>query len=196
QNLALRAKGSAVRVIRIVPNQIVTSAWETAPKVEHGMVVADLERDILKLAVIERHHRTGNVGLGLVHGFGLKKGALASSVAHDAHNVVVVGTNDKDMLTAARRIQTVGGGLVAASGGKSVAELPLPIGGLMTQESPDKVAARADALRDLAHNWGSRLSDPFATLSFLSLPVVPELRLTDHGLVDVPSFKVVPLWLN
>jgi adenine deaminase len=187
---------SLVRVIRLISDQIVTHTWTTEPRIQKGMIVPDLDRDILKLAVIERHHKTGNIGLGLVAGFGLKKGALASSVAHDSHNIIVVGTNDRDMLVAAKRLTSIGGGFVAAANGKVAAELPLPIAGLMSLEPPETVVAQQEKILKVARNWGVRLHNPFAALSFLALPVIPELKLTDKGLVDVNQFKVVPLWVE
>lgn len=194
KDFSLPVAGTSVRAIRIIPNQIVTVTWITEPKIEKRRVVADTERDLLKLAVIERHRKTGNIGLGLVAGFGLKKGALASSVAHDSHNIIVVGANDRDMFVAAKRLVALGGGFVCAARGKVAAELALPIAGLMSLEPAQEVAERMDKVRRVAHNWGSRLANPFAVLSFLALPVIPELKLTDKGLVDVNRFKVVSLW--
>jgi adenine deaminase len=196
RDFVIKARAGEVRVIRLIPDQIVTHNWVTEPKRERGQVVADIDRDILKLAVIERHHRTGNIGLGLVAGFELKKGALAASVAHDAHNVIVVGTNDKDMLAAVKRLVALGGGFVAAARGKVVAELALPLAGLMSLKPAEAVAAELDQMVKVSHNWGSRLHNPFAALSFVALPVIPELKLTDHGLVDVNQFKTVPLWVE
>jgi adenine deaminase len=194
KDFAIPVAGTNVKIIRVVPDQIVTVNWIAEPKVEKRMVVADIERDILKLAVIERHHKTGNIGLGLVAGFGIKKGALASSVAHDSHNIIVAGTNDKDMFVAAHRLVKIGGGFVAAAGGKVVAEVALPIAGLMSPAPAEEVIAAVAKILKVTHNWGARLPNPFATLSFLALPVIPELKLTDKGLVDVNRFKVVSLW--
>lgn len=196
KDFVIPAKVGEARVIRLVPDQIVTTTWLAQPRVERKQVVADTERDILKLAVIERHRKTGNVGLGLVAGFGMKKGALASSVAHDSHNIIVVGTNDKDMLVAAKRLVAIGGGFVAATKGKVVAEVPLAIAGLMSEKPAEEVVAQVNAIMKTARNWGVRLNNPFAALSFLALPVIPELKLTDKGLVDVNQFKVVPLWAD
>lgn len=194
KDFAIPVRGKEVRVIRLVPEQIVTNTWLTQPKTERKQVVADIDRDILKLAVIERHHRTGNIGLGLVAGLGLKKGAIASSVAHDSHNIIVAGANDKDMLVAAKRLVALGGGFVAADKGRVAAEVPLPIAGLMSEGPAEEVVAQLDAIMKKVHNWGVRLENPFAALSFLALPVIPELKLTDKGLVDVNQFKVVSLW--
>jgi adenine deaminase len=196
RDFAIPVEGREVRVIRLVPDQIVTNTWLAQPKIERKQVVADIDRDILKLAVVERHHRTGNIGLGLVAGLGLKKGAIASSVAHDSHNIIVAGTNDKDMFVAAKRLIALGGGFVAVAKGRVAAEVPLPIAGLMSEEPAETVVAQLDAIMKVVRNWGVRIGNPFAALSFLALPVIPELKLTDKGLVDVNKFKVVPLWTD
>jgi len=156
--------------------------------------VADVERDILKIAVIERHRATGNVGLGFVRGFGLRCGAIASSVAHVSHNIVVVGADDGDMMAAAREVAAMGGGLAAVEGGQVRARLPLPIAGLMSDAPIEVVRREMDELLAAARKMGCRLHDPFMTMSFLALPVIPELKLTDRGLVDVTQFKFVPLF--
>ncbi len=184
----------AARVIGVVPGQVVTQGLLLSPRVEGGEVVADPGRDVLKLAVVERHHGTGNVGLGLVRGFGLRKGALASTVAHDSHNIVVVGTSDEDMYTAVEALVRAGGGQVAVAGGEVLAELPLPIAGLMSDRPLEEVARAGRELIRAARELGSNLSDPFMQLSFLALPVIPKLKLTDRGLVDVDEFRHVPLW--
>lgn len=194
KSFAIKAQGELCRVIRIVPDQIITEQHVLAPTVEQGMVVADKERDLLKLAVIERHRASGRIGLGLVSGFSLKKGALGTTVAHDSHNIVIVGTNDADMLKAAKELKRMGGGFVAVAGGKVAASLPLPIAGLMSDRPAEEVAENLTRLLDKAHVWGSRLANPFVTLSFLALPVIPELKLTDKGLVDVAKFQIVSLF--
>jgi len=153
--------------------------------------VPDTERDILKLVVVERHKATGNIGLGLVKGFGLKKGALGSSIAHDSHNIVVAGTNDQDILAAVKEIERLQGGLVAAAGGKIQASLALPIAGLLSEEPLEVVVTKLEGLQKIAAALGCVLPSPFATLSFLALPVIPELRLTDKGLVDVVTFRLL-----
>lgn len=179
------ARGTAkIKVIGIVPNQIITRQLIESPKVEQGQVVADVARDILKLVVVERHRATGKVGVGFVRGFKLRNGALASSVAHDAHNVVVVGTNDADIVTAIRRLETLQGGLVAVADGKVKAELGLPIAGLVSDQPLADVIRLMDDLNAAAHALGSDLPAPFMTLSFLSLSPIPELKLTDQGLID------------
>jgi adenine deaminase len=148
------------------------------------------------MAVIERHHATGNVGLGLVQGFRLVRGALASSVAHDSHNIVVVGTRDEEMLAAVSAIKEMDGGLVAVEDGEVLASLPLPVAGLLSESHMQEVAEGIAECIDAAHKLGCTLEDPFMTLSFLCLPVIPELKLTDRGLVDAVAFRMVPLFLG
>lgn len=189
--LRIPASRSSQPVIEIVPNQIVTKKTDARPRIEDGLVVADTEQDILKLAVVERHQASGNIGLGLVKGFGLKTGALASSIAHDSHNIVVVGTNDDDMYAAVEEIERLQGGLVVASGGHILGSLALPIAGLLSSQPLEVVVTTLEELHRLSSTMGCVLPSPFATLSFLALPVIPELRLTDKGLVDVLAFKLI-----
>jgi len=199
--LRLAAQGDAQLVIEVVPGQIITRKRLELVQVENppsppltrgvGGILPDISRDILKLAVIERHKATGNIGLGLVKGFGLKHGALASSIAHDSHNIVVVGTNDEDIFQAVKEIERLEGGLVAVAGGKVLASLSLPIAGLLSDEPLEKVVDKLRKLEHVAAQMGTRLPSPFSVLSFLALPVIPELRLTDLGLVDVNEFKLV-----
>jgi adenine deaminase len=158
-----------------------------------GEIVADVERDVIKAAVVERHRASGNVGVGLVRGFGLRRGALATSFAHDSHNVVVVGTNDADMHTAVAEIDRLGGGLTVVADGDPLASLPLPVAGLMSPEPLETVAGQLETVEAAAASLGVGLPDPFAGLSFLALPVIPELRLTDLGLVDVQRMALLPL---
>jgi adenine deaminase len=180
------------RVIGVVPDQVITEHLVEQVPVRDGEVVADLERDTLKLAVIERHRGTGNVGLGFVHGLGLKRGALAGSVGHDAHNLIVAGCDDVSMVTAARAVGDLGGGLVAAGGEEVLASVPLPIAGLMSDQPLEKVRRQMDGLVGAATALGSSLHDPFMSLGFLALEVIPALKLTDQGLVDVERFDFVP----
>jgi adenine deaminase len=184
------------RVIGLVPDQIVTEQLVEPVPVVDGQAVTDVARDILKLAVIERHHTTGNVGLGFVRGLGLERGALAGSVAHDAHNLVVAGCDDGSMMTAARAVGELGGGLVAVAGDEVLAQVPLPIGGLMSDRPLETVRQQMDALVEAAHDLGSDLHDPLMTLGFLALEVIPSLKLTDQGLVDVEAFDFVSLWVE
>ncbi len=182
-----------VRVIGIVPDQLITENLLMAPRIEDGFLVADPARDLLKIAVVERHRGTGNVGLGLVKGFGLTRGALAGTVAHDHHNLIVAGADDRSMATAARAVTEAGGGLAAAVGERVLALQPLPIAGLMSDQPIEEVRSRLDELLDAARGLGSTLREPFMALSFLGLEVIPSLKLTDLGLVDVDRFELVPL---
>jgi adenine deaminase len=181
------------RVIGIVPDQIVTDSLVEEPRVEGGHVVADPERDLSKIAVIERHLGTGRVGLGLVRGFGLRSGAMASTVAHDAHNIVVVGVKDDDILRAVRRLADTGGGVVVVDRGIVKAELKLPVAGLLSDASLEDVIDASRACVEAAHELGCELASPFQSMAFLALSVIPSLKITDHGLVDVDRFELVPL---
>jgi adenine deaminase len=184
------------RVIGIVPDQIITKSLAIQPKIAKGLVVADLDSDVLKMAVVERHRATGNVGLGLVKGFGLQAGAIATSVAHDSHNIVVVGVTDEEMLDAVLKVKEMGGGLTVIKDDRIKASLPLPVAGLLSEMYMRDVAEGIDDCIDAAHDLGCQLKDPFMTLSFLCLPVIPELKLTDKGLVDVAKFQLVPLFME
>lgn len=179
------AGGRLVRVIGLVPGQIITRQLVLEAPVADGEVHADPARDILKLVVVERHGRGGNIGLGLVQGFGLQRGALASSVAHDSHNLIAVGVDDRDLLAALEHVAANGGGLAVAAGEVVRASLALPVAGLMSEEKPGGVAAAMEHLLLNARELGCTAESPFAALSFLALPVIPEVRLTDRGLVDV-----------
>ncbi len=189
--LRVVASGEAMPIIEVVPGQIITRKKREKAKIIDGTIVPDTDRDILKLVVVERHKATGNIGLGLVSGFGLKRGALASSMAHDSHNIIAVGTNDEDIFTAVKEIERLQGGLVVATGGEVLDSLSLPIAGLLSPEPLEDVVAKLEKLEQLAKDLGTKLPSPFATLSFLALPVIPELRLTDLGLVDVKEFKLI-----
>ncbi len=181
------------RVIGIVPNQIVTESLVEQPLVENGKALADPTRDLLKIAVVERHLGTGRVGLGFVRGFELRSGALASTVAHDAHNVVVVGVKDDDMLRAVRRLAETGGGVVVIDRGIVRAELKLPVAGLLSDAGLEEVIAASRACVEAAHDLGCELASPFQSMAFLALSVIPSLKITDRGLVDVDRFEIVPL---
>lgn len=182
-----------IRVIEIVPHQIVTKEVFATPKLADGKIVSDPERDILKLVVVERHRATGNVGVGFVRGFGLKRGALGSTVAHDAHNVVVVGVTDSDILAAIRALEEMRGGQVAVADGKIEAALPLPIAGLVSDQPLEIVIQKIAELKAAAARLGSSLDAPFMSLSFLSLSPIPALKLTDQGLVDAVNLKLTTL---
>jgi adenine deaminase len=178
-------------VIEVVPGQIVTGRSVEKVPVEGGRVAADPEHDILKLAVVERHRGTGNVGVGLVRGFGLRMGALASSYAHDSHNIVVVGASDDDMYKAALQVASLQGGLVVIADGEVIAALPLPVAGLMSPHPIHEVVRDFDAVEEAARSLGATVPAPFAVLSFLALPVIPSLKLTDRGLVDAATGRFV-----
>ena len=182
-------------MIEIIPNQIVTRQQIESPRVENGSVVSDMNRDILKMVVIERHHATGNVGVGFVRGFKLKRGALGSTVAHDAHNVVVVGTNDADILRVIQELEKLQGGQVAVVDGKVTAALALPVAGLVSDRPLAEVMRRIDGLNSAAHAMGCDLEAPFMTLSFLSLSPIPALKLTDQGLIDATTLRKTTLFV-
>jgi adenine deaminase len=175
------------------PGQIVTDSLIMPPRVADGAAFADPERDLAKIAVIERHLGTGRVGLGFIHGLGLRRGAIASTVAHDAHNVVVAGADDDDMVRAARRLGEIGGGMVAVHDRGIKAELALPVAGLMSDAPAEEVVAASRALGEAAAALGCTLEAPFHSLGFLALSVIPELKITDHGLIDVETFSIVGL---
>jgi adenine deaminase len=189
----LGAGGERVRVIEIVPGQLITGAAHEPPALRDGSVAADPERDLAKLAVVERHHATGRVGAGLVRGFGLRAGAFASTVAHDAHNIVVVGVDDASMAACVERLVALGGGIAVARDGAVRGELALPVAGLLSEEPAEAVVARLDELVALLRAQGVAGDAPFMTLSFLALSVIPDLKLTDRGLVDVVAARIVPL---
>jgi adenine deaminase len=193
-DLRISAGEGQTRVIGVIPEQVVTEALRLRPTTDGGFVVSDPERDLLKIAVVERHHGTGNVGLGLVQGVGLQRGAIASSVAHDSHNIVVVGTSDQEMKAAVAAVVEMAGGQVVLAGGEVQAACALPIAGLMSDRPLEEVRDQVEAMTEAAHALGCTLPDPLMTLSFLALPVIPALKLTDKGLVDVNAFDFVPLF--
>ena len=195
-DLRVEANGTRMRVIEIIPDQLVTRTGIARAAVRDDLAVADPKRDLLKIAVIERHRGIGRTGIGFLRGMGLRQGAIASSVAHDAHNIVVVGANDEDMRTAVGSVVAMGGGLAIVSAGDVLASLALPIAGLMSPAPIAATASQMDALLAAAQKLGTSLTDPFMTLSFLALPVIPALKITDHGLVDVDRFAVVPLFIS
>ncbi|RJR41950.1 MAG: adenine deaminase [Deltaproteobacteria bacterium] len=188
------ATDDMVKVIGLIPGQLLTEKRILPAPLHNGRLAADPARDLLKLAVLERHRATGNLGLALVQGFGLKQGALASTVAHDSHNIVAVGADETDMLLAMEHLVKLKGGLAVAAGGRVLADLALPIAGLISPEPLEAVAAAYGRLLEAYRQLGGGLPDPFMALSFLALPVIPALKLTDLGLVDVNKFEVVPLF--
>lgn len=194
-DLGINVAGSQVRLIGAIPNQLITNHLIEDTPQNGGKVSADTQRDILKMAVIERHLATGRVGKGLVRGVGLTRGAIASTVAHDHHNIVVVGADDQSMLAAAHAVADTRGGMAAADGESVLAQLPLPIAGLMSDQPIEQVRDQMTALLKAARQLGSPLHDPFMAMSFLALPVIPALKLTDHGLVDVEKFELVSLFV-
>jgi adenine deaminase len=185
--------GGDARVIGLVPDQVVTESLVEHPVTAQGAAVADASRDLAKIAVIERHLGTGRVGLGFVRGAGLQRGALASTVAHDAHNIVVLGMDDRDMVGAVQRLGELGGGIVVVDGGEVAAELPLPVAGLLADAPLAEVIEQSLACNEAARVLGWSGATPFLTLSFLGLSVIPSLKITDRGLVDVDRFELVPL---
>jgi adenine deaminase len=192
---ALRIPGQPglVEVVGIEPGQITTTHLQEEAPIRDGEIVADPSRDLLKLVVIERHHASGRVGLGLVKGFGLRKGAIASSVAHDAHNLIIAGADDSDILLATRILESMGGGFACVVDGDVRASVPLPYGGLISPLPAAELVQQLRVLDAAAAELGCTLDHPCMTLSFLSLSVIPSLKLTDQGLIDVETFKLVPL---
>ena len=193
-DLTIEAGPGTARVIGVIPEQVITEDLRLEPTVQDGKVVSDPSRDLLKIAVVERHRGTGNAGLGLVKGMGLRQGAIASSVAHDSHNIVTVGASDSDMRAAVAAIAEMGGGQVVVVAGQIRAACPLPIAGLMSDQPLEVVRAQVDRVTEAVRALGCPLPDPLMTLSFLALPVIPTLKLTDKGLVDVNRFDFVPLF--
>ena len=185
--------GGGARVIGVIPDQIVTESLVEEPAVTDGQAVADPERDLAKIAVIERHHGTGRRAVGLVRGFGLRSGALASTFSHDAHNIVAVGMDDQDLARAVARLTEIGGGVVVVEDRGVRAELALPIAGLISQAPLDEVVAASRRCIEAASKLGCTLPSPFQTMAFLALSVIPSLKITDQGLVDVDRFELVPL---
>lgn len=192
--LRIPKKGNRIRVITLVQDQIITGSMIATAKAEDGVLVSDPERDLLKIVVVERHKATGNIGKGFVQGFKLKYGAIASSVAHDAHNIVCVGVDDESILKAINRIKELKGGIVYAHGQNIVQELPLPYAGLMCDLDLTELVKRYKGLETSVKSNGCPLKAPFMTLSFLSLSVIPELKLTDKGLVDVNQGKIIDIF--
>ena len=194
-DLTIPHRGAKIRVIGLVPGEIVTEHLVLEPRVEDGEVVSDPSWDILKIVCLERHHGTGRYTVGFVKGFGLKEGALGTTVAHDSHQMLLVGVEDADLLLAARRLKELSGGLVVVAKGEILAELPLPVAGLLSNLTAEEVAERLEKLKEEARGLGSELPEPFMALSFLSLAVIPSLKITDRGLVDVEKFDFVDLFV-
>lgn len=183
-----------VRALEVIPHQLITKSVMSDVKVVDGNAVSNVDTDTLKICVIERHRATGNIGKGFVKGFNLKCGAIASTVAHDSHNMIVIGTNDFDMYTAAVALIKCQGGKVVVKDGEIISQLPLPIAGLMSDKEFDFVVEKCDELNKAAHSIGCKLEDPFMTMGFLSLPVIPELKITDKGVFDTNKFDFVDIF--
>ncbi len=194
EDLRIPHPGKKARIIEMVPGQLFTRMVHTEIRSAGGLVIPDIASDTLKLCVIERHEASGRVGLGLVRGFGLKRGALASSVAHDSHNVIATGTDDLDILHAVETVRRMGGGLAVTCDQKTLAEVPLEIAGLMSARPISGLVKKLRAAKKAARGLGCTVGEPFMALSFLALPVIPELKLTDRGLVDVNRFEIIPLF--
>jgi adenine deaminase len=182
-----------VRVIEIIPNQITNTLRSATLPVHDGRIQPDVAQDLLKLAVVERHGRNGNLTVAWTKGFGLRSGAIACSVAHDHHNILVVGSSDADMAACVRALADSQGGFVVVQGGEVLAQLPLPLAGLMSEELPAAVDAGLQAVRTAAHSLGCPLATPFMTLSFISLPSIPEAGISDKGLIDVKRHALIPV---
>jgi adenine deaminase len=195
-DLRLPARGRRARVMGIVEDQLLTTAHVEAVRISDGVAVADTDRDLLRVSVIERHRATGNVGMGFVRGFGLRRGAMASSVANDCHNIVVVAADDDDALVAARAVAGMGGGIAVVEGGEVRAGLALPIAGLMADRPPEVVADELDRATAVVRELGCAVGAPFMAMSFLALPVIPHLKLTDRGLVDVDAFAFTDVFVD
>lgn len=184
-----------IKVINVIPKQLITKLSIEEVKNENGYAVSDTTNDILKIAVIERHKATGNIGLGFVKGFGLKSGAIASTIAHDSHNMIIIGTNDEDMYYAANQLVKSQGGKIIVENGKTLSQLELPIAGLISNKPAEKVMAKLQELEQTAADIGCKINDPFMSMAFLSLSVIPEIKITDKGLIDVSKFKVTNLFV-
>ena len=196
ESFRIPAGPGRIRVIKVIPGQLLTATENAEPAVRDGSLVADPGRDLVKIAVLERHHASGRIGLGFATNVGLRRGAFASTVAHDAHNVVLLGVDDADMAACACRLAEIGGGIVVAEGGRVVEELPLPVAGLMSDQPLTQVYDKLRSMERRLTAMGVFLEAPFMSLSFLALSVIPELKITDRGLVDVARFQLVPLGID
>ena len=195
-DFAILAAGKTIRVIGTVLDQVYTQHLIEPARIENGCAVSDIKRDILKFAMVERHKATGNIGLGFIKGFGMRRGAIAGTVAHDHHNMAIVGVDDGSMRTAALALADLGGGLVAVDGDSLLAQLPLPVAGLLSEAPIEQARADYDRMMQAAHSLGCTIPDPFMVMSFMGLEVIPKLKLTDLGLVDVERFALVDLFVS
>lgn len=194
EDFKIEAKSSKVRALEVIPHQLITKSIVSEISIEDGNAVSNVDTDTLKICVIERHRASGNIGKGFVKGFNLKSGAIASTVAHDSHNMIVIGTNDFDMYTAAVALIKAQGGKVVVKDGKILSEFQLPIAGLMSDKDFDFVLNKCQELNAAAHSIGCSIDDPFMTMGFLSLPVIPELKITDKGIFDTQKFDFVDIF--
>ncbi len=190
----VKPKGEQMNVIGVVPEQLITERLIEDVKVNDGVVVPDIDRDISKIVIVERHNATPPTGIGFVKGMGIKEGAMVSSIAHDSHNIVAVGTNDRDIIEAVIQIVRMQGGIAIVKDGKVLSSLPLPIAGLMSDRSVEEVSDKIIELKEAAKDLGTALTEPFMAMAFLSLPVIPKLKITDKGLVDVERFRFIDLF--
>ncbi|MFW9909425.1 MAG: adenine deaminase [Candidatus Thorarchaeota archaeon] len=194
EDFQVKATAGQMNVIGIIPDQIITNRLIEDTKTADGLAVPDIDRDISKIAIIERHNATPPKGIGFVKGLGIKDGAMVSSIAHDSHNIVVVATNDEDLIAAAVQVVRMQGGIAVVQGGEVMSSLPLPIAGLMSDQPLENVSEKLVELKEAAKKLGSTLNEPFMTMAFLSLPVIPKLKITDKGLVDVDRFRFIDLF--
>ena len=194
EDFRIEAKSDIVKTIEVIPHQLVTKSTVSKIKIENGNAISNTDTDTLKVCVIERHRATGNIGKGFIKGFGLKSGAIASTVAHDSHNMIIVGTNDYDMYVAAVELVKSQGGKVVVNNGEVISKLPLPIAGLMSDREFDYVLEKCAELNQASHSIGCTLEDPFMTMAFMSLPVIPELKITDKGLFDTSTFNFTDMF--
>ncbi len=196
EDLKIQAKSNKVKAIEVTDGQLVTKCVPASVNVVDGYAESNVDEDVLKILVIERHKASGNIGKGFVKGFGLKSGAIASTVAHDSHNMIVIGTNDEDMFKAIKELVKSQGGKVIVKDGEVVAKLELPIAGLMSEESAQTVIKKGEELKQGEKTIGCTLAEPFMTMAFLSLSVIPEIKLTDKGLMDVLKCEFTDLFID
>ena len=190
----IKANGSKAKAIEVIPHQLITRETVVDVKVENGLAKPNLDEDVLKICVVERHNASGNIGKGFVKGFGIKSGAIASTVAHDSHNMIIIGTNDEDMFLAQKELVKSQGGKVVVRNGEILAKLPLPIAGLMSDQDINYVTEKSEQLNKAAKEIGCVVDDPFMTMGFLSLPVIPEIKITDKGIFSTNGFKFVDIF--
>ncbi|HPC38524.1 MAG TPA: adenine deaminase [Exilispira sp.] len=197
EELKVKNRGKKIRVISIKNDSVITEEKIFAPKVQEGFVIPDTSNDIIKIVVVERHMRSGNIFVGFINGFGLKKGAFASTIAHDSHNIIAIGENDEDLYNSINHLKNINGGIAISYNGKIVADLPLIYAGLMSDMHVHEVALRYNNLKKVAKEvCETILEDPFMTLSFMTLPVIPDIKITDKGIVDVNKFSFVDLFVD